>query len=116
MLLTLEGIMSYPLVAFQVFCSSQCYHRNKDAQKTLRMQAMVDALRVNTVLHAVTNLNRDDFDEEIWTALYRIPSPLGQQVRVQAAGRAFVPPTPRPPCFQEADGSCVQDDQVHREM
>jgi hypothetical protein len=35
-----------------------------DAQKTLRMQAMVDALRVNTVLHTI-DLIRIDFDEEI---------------------------------------------------
>jgi hypothetical protein len=37
---------------------------NTDAQKTLRMQAMVDALRINTVLHTI-DLRRDDFDEEI---------------------------------------------------
>jgi hypothetical protein len=35
-----------------------------DAQQTLRMQAMVDALRINTVLHTV-ELNRDHFDQEI---------------------------------------------------
>jgi hypothetical protein len=36
-----------------------------DAQKTLRMQAMVDALRIsNTVLHTI-ELNRDNFDKEI---------------------------------------------------
>jgi hypothetical protein len=37
---------------------------NTDAQKTLRMQTMVDALRVNTVLLTI-DLRRDDFDEEI---------------------------------------------------
>jgi hypothetical protein len=37
---------------------------NTDAQKTLRMQAMVDALRVNTVLHTI-ELNPDDFEEDI---------------------------------------------------
>jgi hypothetical protein len=37
---------------------------NTDAQKTLRMQVMVDALRINTVLHTV-ELHRVDFDEEI---------------------------------------------------
>jgi hypothetical protein len=35
-----------------------------DAQKTLRMQVMVDALRMNTVLHTI-ELNRREFDEEI---------------------------------------------------
>jgi hypothetical protein len=35
-----------------------------DPQKTLRMQAMLDALRVNTVLHTI-ELNRVEFDEEI---------------------------------------------------
>jgi hypothetical protein len=35
-----------------------------DAQKTLRMQAMVDALRVNTVLHTIS-LNRREIDEEM---------------------------------------------------
>jgi hypothetical protein len=35
-----------------------------DAQKSLRMQAMVDALRVNTVLHTI-ELNRREFDQEI---------------------------------------------------
>jgi hypothetical protein len=34
-----------------------------DAQKTLRTQAMVDALRINTVLHTIA-LRRVDFDEE----------------------------------------------------
>jgi hypothetical protein len=38
---------------------------NTDAQKTLRMQAMVDALRVNTVLHTIEHLRRVDFDEKI---------------------------------------------------
>jgi hypothetical protein len=38
--------------------------RNTDAQKIVRMQAMVDALRVNTVLHTI-ELNRREFDEEI---------------------------------------------------
>jgi hypothetical protein len=33
-------------------------------QKNLRMQAMVDALRVNTVLHTI-NQNRSAFDEDI---------------------------------------------------
>jgi hypothetical protein len=37
---------------------------NTNAQTTLRIQAMVDALRVNTVLHTI-ELRRDDFDEEI---------------------------------------------------
>jgi hypothetical protein len=37
---------------------------NTDAQKTLRMQVMVDALRVNTVLHTI-ELNRSAFDEEV---------------------------------------------------
>jgi hypothetical protein len=37
---------------------------NTDAQKTLRMQAMVNALRVNTVLHTI-ELNRVVFDEDI---------------------------------------------------
>jgi hypothetical protein len=36
-----------------------------DAHKTLRMQAMVDALRVNTVLLHAIELNRDNFDEEM---------------------------------------------------
>jgi hypothetical protein len=36
-----------------------------DAQKTLRSQALTDALHTNTVLHTVTPI-RDDFDEEIW--------------------------------------------------
>jgi hypothetical protein len=35
-----------------------------DAQKSLRMQVMVDALRVNTVLHTI-ELNPDDFEEDI---------------------------------------------------
>jgi hypothetical protein len=35
-----------------------------DTQKTLRMQAMMDVLRVNTVLHTI-QLNRDGFDSEI---------------------------------------------------
>jgi hypothetical protein len=35
-----------------------------DVQKILRMQVMVDALRINTVLHTV-ELHRVDFDEEI---------------------------------------------------
>jgi hypothetical protein len=35
-----------------------------DAQKTLRMQAMVDALRVNTVMHTI-ELNRHAYDEDI---------------------------------------------------
>jgi hypothetical protein len=35
-----------------------------DAQNTLRMKVMVDALRVNTVLQAI-HLNRDHFDKEI---------------------------------------------------
>jgi hypothetical protein len=35
-----------------------------DAQKALRMQVMVDALRVNTVLHTI-ELNRVDYDEDI---------------------------------------------------
>jgi hypothetical protein len=34
---------------------------NTDAQKTLRMQVMVDALRVNTVLHTI-ELRRVDFE------------------------------------------------------
>jgi hypothetical protein len=37
---------------------------NKEAQKILRMQVMVDALRVNTVLHTIA-LRRVDFDEDI---------------------------------------------------
>jgi hypothetical protein len=37
---------------------------NTDAQKTLRMQAMVAALRINTVLHTI-ELNPDDFEEDI---------------------------------------------------
>jgi hypothetical protein len=37
---------------------------NTDAQKALRMQVMVDALRVNTVLHTI-DMDHDDFDEEI---------------------------------------------------
>jgi hypothetical protein len=36
-----------------------------DAQKTLRVQPMVDALRVNTVLHTIIGLNRYDYDEDI---------------------------------------------------
>jgi hypothetical protein len=36
-----------------------------DAQKTLRMQAMVDALRVNTVLHTIEPFHSDDFGEDI---------------------------------------------------
>jgi hypothetical protein len=35
-----------------------------EAQRILGMQAMVDALRINTVLHTI-ELNRDDFDREI---------------------------------------------------
>jgi hypothetical protein len=38
---------------------------NTDAQKTLRMQAMVAALRINTVLHTIEELNRAGFDEDI---------------------------------------------------
>jgi hypothetical protein len=57
-----------------------------DAQKTLRMQAMVDALRGNTVLHTITPLDRVDFDEETLD-INCIPSPLGQQV--QAAGWCY---------------------------
>jgi hypothetical protein len=34
------------------------------AQKTLRVQAVVDVLRVNTVIHTI-GLYRDNFDEEI---------------------------------------------------
>jgi hypothetical protein len=37
---------------------------NTDAQKTLRTQAMVDALRVNTVLHSI-ELNRVAFHEDV---------------------------------------------------
>jgi hypothetical protein len=37
---------------------------NTDAQKTLRMQAMVDALRINTVMHTIS-LSLVDFDEDI---------------------------------------------------
>jgi hypothetical protein len=37
---------------------------NTDAQKTLRMQAIVDALCVNTVLHSI-ELRRRDYDEDI---------------------------------------------------
>jgi hypothetical protein len=37
---------------------------NTDAQKTIRMQVMVDALRVNTVLHTI-ELRRPAFDEDI---------------------------------------------------
>jgi hypothetical protein len=37
---------------------------NTDAQKTHRTQVMVDALRINTVLHTI-ELGRVDFDEEI---------------------------------------------------
>jgi hypothetical protein len=41
--------------------------RNTDAQKIVRMQAMVDALRVNTVLHTDTiKLNRHEFNEGIF--------------------------------------------------
>jgi hypothetical protein len=55
-----------------------------EAQKTLKMQAMVDALRVNTVLHTIV-VNRREFDEEIWTALYTPSSwPTG------TAGRMLV--------------------------
>jgi hypothetical protein len=38
---------------------------NTDTQKTLRMQVMVDALRINTVLHTIEPFRSDDFDEEI---------------------------------------------------
>jgi hypothetical protein len=38
---------------------------NTDAQKTLRTQVMVDALRINTVLHTIEPLHSDDFDEDI---------------------------------------------------
>jgi hypothetical protein len=40
------------------------YDLAMDTQKTLRMQAMMDVLRVNTVLHTI-QLNRDGFDSEI---------------------------------------------------
>jgi hypothetical protein len=36
-----------------------------DAQKTLRTQVMVDALRINTVLHTIEPFHSDAFDEDI---------------------------------------------------
>jgi hypothetical protein len=36
-----------------------------DAQKTLRTQVMVDALRINTVLHNISPFHSYDFDEDI---------------------------------------------------
>jgi hypothetical protein len=47
---------------------------NTDAQKTLKMQTMVDELCVNTALHTIEELNRCGFDGQCWTALYTLSS------------------------------------------
>jgi hypothetical protein len=50
------------LVLPQYFCTWR--NGTTDAHTTLRMQAMVDSLHINTVLHTI-DLRRHDFDEEI---------------------------------------------------
>jgi hypothetical protein len=67
--------------------SSTWRHRTTDAQKPLRSQAIVDALCINTVLHTI-ELNRDDFDKEIWdSTVYPLLLANMYRPRVRAIGK-----------------------------